>query len=242
MLVRAAVTLLVMVCHACIMAYMRHCTFLRNHHHETSSVELDGFQKYVLLHIGLESNEPMYLTVSQMLSRVESPATKFRQDSEARYIDEAIALDREALELCGAGHPRRSDCLFRLAFHLGARYELLGGVETLNEAILLHRDALVLRPPGHPDRSMSLTNLAVHLGTRYNLLGGVDDLNEAILLHKDALALRPPGHPDRSQSLNSLANGLGARYKLVGGLLRSVFRNLAYCFSIQQHNPEDHKK
>ena len=216
--VRATVTFLVMVHHACIMVYMRHCTFLRNHHHETNPVRLDGFQKYVLVYIGLESNEPTCLTVSQLLSQAQSAAAKFQQDSEARYIDEAIILDREALELCTAGHPRQSACLFQLAYHLGARYELLGGVETLNEAILLDRDTLALLPPGHPDRSSSLNNLALHLATRYNLLGGVDDLNEAILLDRDALALRPPGHPDRSKSLNNLAVCLSTRYNLLGGV------------------------
>ena len=137
------------------MGYMRHCTFLRNHHHYTSSVGLDEFQKYVLLHIGLESNELVYLSVSQLLSQALSAAAKFEQDSEAHYIDEAIDLDRAALELYTPGHPRRSACLFQLALHLSARYKLFGGVETLNEAILLDRDALVLRPPGHPDQLSS---------------------------------------------------------------------------------------
>ena len=87
----------------------------------------------------------MCLTVSWLLSRAQSAAAKFQQDSEA------IVLDREALELCTAGHPRRSACLCQLAPHLSTRYELLGGVGTLNEAILLFKDALALRPPGHPD-------------------------------------------------------------------------------------------
>ena len=51
--VRAAVTFLVTVHDACIIAYMRLCTLLCNHHHEASSVGLHGFQKYVLLCIGL---------------------------------------------------------------------------------------------------------------------------------------------------------------------------------------------
>ena len=206
------------------MGYMRHCTFLRNHHHETSSVELDGFQKYISLHIGSESNELTYLSVSQLLSQAMSAAAKFEQDNGAHYIDEAIDLDREALELCTPGHPRRSACLFQLASHLSARYKLFGEVETLNEAILLGRDALGLRPPGHPDRSMFLDNLGVHLATRYKLLGGVEDLNEAILLGRDALGLRSLGHPDRSMSLNNLALHLATRYQLVGGLPSSVFR------------------
>ena len=158
------------------------------------------------------------LSVCQLLSRAWSIGAKFQQHSEAHFIDEAIILDREALGLCTAGHPRRSACSFQLAFHLSARYALLGGVENLNEAILLDRDILALRPPGHPDRSMSLNNLADDLATRYNLLGGVEDLNEAILLDRDALALRPLGDPGRSESLNNLAVHLATRYDLFGGV------------------------
>ena len=110
-------------------------------------------------------------SVFQLPSQALSVGTKFQQGSEAHSIDEVIVLDREALEICTPGHPQRSACLFQLAFHLSARYALLGGVENLNEAILLDRDALTLRPPGHPNRSSSLNGLALHLTTRYNLLG-----------------------------------------------------------------------
>ena len=206
------------------MGYMRHYTFLRNHHHKTSSVGLYGFQKYVLLHIGLESNKLMCLLVSQLLSQAMSAADKFQQSSEAYYIDEAINVDRAALELCTPGHPLRSACLFQLGLHLSARYKVFGGVETLNEAILLSRGALGLRSRGHPDRSSSLINLAAGLATRYNPPGGIEDLNEAILLDRDALRLRPPGHPLRSSSLNNLAVHLATRYNLVGGLPSSFFR------------------
>ena len=183
--VRAAVTFQVTDHHACIMAYMRHCTFLPNHHHETSSAGLDGFQKYVLLYIGLGAMNRCCLTVSQLLSQAQSVADQFEQDGEARYMDEAIILDRDALELCTAGHPWQSACLFQLVIRPNTRYGVVGGVEILNEVIL--PDTLALRAPGCPDQSMSLNNLAVHLATQYNLLRGVDDLNEGILLDRGAL-------------------------------------------------------
>ena len=54
--VRAVVTFLVMVHPSC-MHHGVHTALhlLCNHHHETSSVGLDGLQKYVLLYIGFES-------------------------------------------------------------------------------------------------------------------------------------------------------------------------------------------
>ena len=157
-------------------------------------------------------------------------------------LNEAILLSGDALVLRPPGHPDRSMTLDGLANRLTTRYNLLGGVDDLNEAILLSRNALALRPRGHPDLFMSLNNLAVRLATRYDLLGGVDDLNEAILLSRKALALRPRGHPDRSTSLNNLAVHLATRYKLVGAYRAPFLDNLTYYFSIQLHDPEDHKK
>ena len=107
----------------------------------------------------------MCLLVSELLSRADSLSEKFEQGGDSRYIDEAIALDREALDLCTHGHPRRFDCLFGLACHLGERYDRLGGVEGLNEAVLRGREALALRPSGNPGRAGSLGNLAGALWT-----------------------------------------------------------------------------
>ena len=154
----------------------------------------------------------MCLPVDQLHSQAKSLVAKFKQGGRSSYIDEAIVLDREALELCPPGHPERHVSLSWLALHLGERYEQLGAMTDLNEAIVLDRDTLALRPPGHPDRSSSLSNLAGDLVTRYNQYGAMEDLNEAIILDRDALVLRPPKHPDRSISLNNLAVGLSTRY------------------------------
>ena len=151
-----------------------------------------------------------------MHSRAKSLVAQFEQGGGTNYINEAIVLDREALELCPPGHPERSDCLISLGIHLSDRYNQLGGMTDLEEAIVLGRDALALRPLGHPDRSKSLNTLAVHLSTRYDQLGLMEDLNEAILLDRDALALRPLGHPDHSESLGNLAVDLSTRYNQLG--------------------------
>ena len=91
----------------------------------------------------------MCLAVHQLLSRAKSLVTRFEVEGERSYIDQAIVLDREALELCPPGHPERDVSLSSLAVHLGERYNQLGGMEDIHEAILLNRDALALRPPGH---------------------------------------------------------------------------------------------
>ena len=160
----------------------------------------------------------MCLPVDQLHSRAQSLVAKFEQGGGTNYIDEAIVLDRKALELCPPGHPKRYISLAWLDIHLSDHYSQLGGMADLEEAILLGRETLALCIMGHPDRSMALNNLGVRLFTRYDQLGAMEDLNEAIVLDRDALALCPPGHPDRSIYLNNLAVDLHAVYDQLGAI------------------------
>jgi CHAT domain-containing protein/tetratricopeptide (TPR) repeat protein len=127
-------------------------------------------------------------------------------------LEEAIVLDRQALDLRPQGHPLRSSCLNNLANRLSIRYKELGAMEDLEEATVLVREALFLRPQGHPLRSNSLNSVANHLSTRYNYLGAMKELDEAIVLVREALHLRPQGHPERSGSLEPLARYLCDRF------------------------------
>ncbi|KAH0835025.1 TPR-like protein, partial [Lanmaoa asiatica] len=151
-------------------------------------------------------------------SRANSLVTRSEQGGGTNYIDEAVVLDREALDLCPPGHPERHGCLNNLANHLCDRYDQLGAMMDLEEAIVLDREALELCPPEDSDRSMSLGNLSVHLATRYNQLGEIKDLNEAIILGQDALDLCPPGHPLQSRYLTIVAIHLSTRYNLFGAI------------------------
>ena len=160
----------------------------------------------------------MYLPVKQLHLRAESLVAKFKQGRGSSYIDEAIVLDREALELCSSGHHMRPMSLTWLAIHLGDRYGQLGATGDLEEAIVLDREALDLRPQGHPDRLISLNNLADGLSSLYNQLGAMQDLDEAIVLGREALDLSPQGHIDRSMSLSNLALYLSSRYKQLGAM------------------------
>ena len=158
----------------------------------------------------------MCLTVDQLHSRARSLGARFEQGDGTGCINEAIVLDREALDLCPPGHPKRAFSLTQLGIHLSDRYKQLGAIEDLNEAIVLDQAALELRPPRYPDHSTSLINLAVHLSSRFHQFGAIEDLDEGILLNREVLALRPPGHPDHSMTLNNLAVDLSTRYKQRG--------------------------
>ncbi|KAG1736959.1 CHAT domain-containing protein [Suillus lakei] len=123
-------------------------------------------------------------------------------------LDQAIALQREALALRPIGHTDRSLSLNNLAAELSTRFSHRGNDEDLDQAIALHRDALALRPVGHTDRSSSLNNLVAELSTRFWHRGNDEDLDQAIALHREALALCLVGHTDRSSSLGNLATQL----------------------------------
>jgi tetratricopeptide (TPR) repeat protein/CHAT domain-containing protein len=160
----------------------------------------------------------MYLPVEPLHLRAGSLSAKIEQGGGTTYIDEAINLYREALELTPPGHPKRPVSLTRLASDLSDRYNQLGATRDLEEAIVVAQEALDLCPAGHPDRSMSLNVLAVCLTARYDRLGAMEDLDGAIVLDREALDLRPQGDPGRSTSLNNLAVDLSARYDQLGAM------------------------
>ena len=182
------------------------------------SVSQHGYRRYLCLSVDGQSNEITYLPVNQLHLRAHSLVAKFEQGGGSNHIDEAIILDREALELCPPGHPQRAVSVAWLAIHLSDRFDQLGARRDLEEAIVFDREALEFRPQGHPDRSMSLNNLAACVYTRYTQLGEMEDLDEAIVLDREALDLRPPGHPLRSSSLHNLAIRLSTRYKQLGAM------------------------
>ena len=98
-------------------------------------------------------------------------------------LNEAVVLDREALDLRPKGHPDRAMSLNNLAIDLIIRYEQLWGVEDLDEAIVLVREALDLRPQGHPAQSRSLNDLARFLCNRFTRSNQLQDKEELFTLY-----------------------------------------------------------
>jgi CHAT domain-containing protein/tetratricopeptide (TPR) repeat protein len=165
----------------------------------------------------MQSSEMMYLPVELWHLLANCLVAKFEQGggTNLNYIDEAILLDRDALQLCPPSHPMRSVSLIRFAIHLGRRYDQLGAARDLDEIIVLDREALNHHPQEYPGW-ISLNNLAARLCSRYSQLWAIEDLDEAIALERAALHLCRQGHPDRSTPLNSLTDFLSARYKQLG--------------------------
>ena len=94
----------------------------------------------------------MYVPVEQSHSRAIFLVNRWERGEGTRYIDEAIVLAREALELCTPSHPGRDFSLNSPAIDLSNRYKQHGAIENLEEAIVPDREALDLCPPGHADR------------------------------------------------------------------------------------------
>jgi tetratricopeptide (TPR) repeat protein len=146
----------------------------------------------------------------------KSLSTRYKSTGDIGLLEEAIDLEREALDLLPIGHPYRSRFYRNLAASLEAQYERTGDVSLLDEAIDLEREALHLCPVRHPDRSTSCGNLAASLKKQYGRTGDVSLLDEAINLEREAIHLRPTGHQDRSRSCASLATALMSRYECTG--------------------------
>ncbi|KAF8431089.1 CHAT domain-containing protein [Boletus edulis BED1] len=190
--------------------------FWPNHRAASSSVSKHGFQMYLPLFVIVSSYEVTYLAVQQLHSQGKFLADQFKRGRGTSCIDEAIILDREALELCPPSHPMRPVSLTSLATHLRDRYNQLGSRSGLEEAVILAREALDLCPKGHPDRSSSLNILAMCLFTRYKQLGDMEDFDQAIVLGRETLNLRPQGHPKRLTALTNFGLHLVARYEQLG--------------------------
>ena len=140
--------------------------------------------------------------------------TCFNQLGSLAKLDEAIALDHNALELHPEGHPHRAISLGNLTDSLHTHFNQLGSLADLGKAIALECNTLELHPEGHSDRAIALGNLANSLHTRFNQLRSLADLGKAIALEHNALELLPEGHPDRAHSLGSLANALYTRFSI----------------------------
>ena len=139
--------------------------------------------------------------------------TRFEQGGTISDLEEALALERNILELRPQGHPDRATSLGNLATSLHSRFQQLGTLSDLEEALSLERNALELRPQGHPDRSLTLGNIALYLYIRFQQLGTLPDLDEALSLGRNALELRPEGHPHRATSLGNLARSFHSHFQ-----------------------------
>ncbi|KAG1868584.1 hypothetical protein F4604DRAFT_1927118 [Suillus subluteus] len=155
--------------------------------------------------------------------------TRFHRRGNEEDLDQAIALQMEALALHPVSHTDQSWFLNDLANQLSSRFEHRGNEEDLDQAITLHREVLALRLVGHTEQSSSLHNLVDQLFCCFEHQGNDKDLDQAIALQREALALHPAiallrealalcpvSHTEQSKSLTNLVNQLSSCFEHIG--------------------------
>ncbi|KAJ3522149.1 hypothetical protein NMY22_g12014 [Coprinellus aureogranulatus] len=80
-------------------------------------------------------------------------STQFKITRDINQLEEAICLEREALELCPEGHPKHYDALWNLGVDLHTHFKHAKTIEVLREAMLINGKALELCPDEDRDRS-----------------------------------------------------------------------------------------
>jgi hypothetical protein len=110
------------------------------------------------------------------------------QDSQKRYLEEALVLARRDLSTCPLDHPRRFTALGCQADVIAAYGYETGNADFFEEAILLHRECLQIIPPDHPSRPTEYNSAALTLLANYDHTMNLEYLEEAIMLLRNALA------------------------------------------------------
>ncbi|KAG9123833.1 hypothetical protein FRC07_013820 [Ceratobasidium sp. 392] len=134
-------------------------------------------------------------------------------------LEEAIALQTEALQLTSVGDPAKPDRLRMLSAMLYATYIESGELTKLDLAIGVYTEVVRLLPSDDIKMPDCLRELGdAHL-IRYSRTGECTHLNMAVELHAQTVSMAPLGHPRRSACLTSLGSSLRLRYRRFGQLV-----------------------
>ncbi|KAF5659045.1 hypothetical protein FCIRC_12646 [Fusarium circinatum] len=131
----------------------------------------------------------------------------FRTD-DPEVLEEAISVQRKAVEAVHKNHPDVSATLHNLATLLTTKYKLTQKLEDLEEALRLGRQSVDLTPADHANRAACLNTLAVQLSDMSKKTSLSSHLYEAIRYGREALDITEIIHPERA---NRLVNQ-GGRY------------------------------
>ncbi|KIM28570.1 hypothetical protein M408DRAFT_69393 [Serendipita vermifera MAFF 305830] len=129
-------------------------------------------------------------------------------------INEAISLQKAAVDLTPDSQPDKPALLNNLGAAVQTRFQRLGDVMDLENAISFKQAAVDLTPDGHPNKPNRLNNLGAAVQIRFQRLGDVVDLEKAISFFQAAVDLTPDdGHPDKPALLENLGNAFVHRFR-----------------------------
>lgn len=75
------------------------------------------------------------------------------------YLDRAIDINRQAVELVPRSHPNRAMYLNNLGNSLESRFERTGSMENINRAVDIMEQAVDSKPVDSPGYTLCLSNL-----------------------------------------------------------------------------------
>ncbi|KAJ7257747.1 hypothetical protein C8J57DRAFT_1647484 [Mycena rebaudengoi] len=131
---------------------------------------------------------------------------RYEDKDNGNDLNEAIKLERTALELIPPSHPQRASSLTHLATALDIRLNHSEDSADRDEAIVLFREALDITPVTEPLHCVYLNNLATMLQRRFLRAQNPEDISESVDLMKKLVDICPEHHPSRGMYLTSFAN------------------------------------
>jgi tetratricopeptide (TPR) repeat protein len=176
--------------------------------------ELPGYLRMVKMQVDGGKIQRMKddLAIGEAMERIEQPEQAAPAGDDRAALDEAVARQRELVQLAPVGYHDRGVFLSNLAGALMQRFERFGSVGDLDEAISLVRTAMQAAPPGSAARADFLANLHVALMRKYQHTQAPGDRDEAIDAARLATQSTPDGHPLRGIRLGGLGTALLRRY------------------------------
>ncbi|KAI0027071.1 CHAT domain-containing protein, partial [Vararia minispora EC-137] len=143
---------------------------------------------------------------------------RFDQLGELQNLEDAIAVQRRAVDLTPDNHPNMPLRLNNLGSFLSECFDRLGELQNLEDAIAAQHRAVDLTPDDHPDMPVRLHNLGHSLSDRFDRLGELQNLEDAIAVQRRAVDLTPDNHPDMPLRLHNLGSFLSKRFNRLGEL------------------------
>ncbi|EIN04850.1 hypothetical protein PUNSTDRAFT_75453 [Punctularia strigosozonata HHB-11173 SS5] len=130
----------------------------------------------------------------------------------------ADVLCRQAIQVCGTGHPLKPSIRRILGWILFRLFQGTGTSSYLEDAIHLQRAALTDLAVSDIHRHRHLRYLGIYLICRYELLTEPVDLDSSLSIFEDAIRLCPPTHIDRSRTVHDMLSAVYRRFEWSGKL------------------------
>ncbi|KAG8902134.1 hypothetical protein FRB99_004821 [Tulasnella sp. 403] len=134
------------------------------------------------------------------------------------YLEVAVALLTEGLEICSSDHARRPLLLALLCDTHRRQYDRHADPEQINSALSFGRRAVEITPPDYANRPFILNCVASALIIRYEHHGEKMDLMDAIAFCREGVMLCSSNNPWRSNLLNHLGYALKLQHNADGSL------------------------